>query len=237
MEDNKLKDITVFIDESGTISKGKSDREDYFIITLLFVENDKIDYVKKIFKKYRLQVVKKKEILMDELKKNKEIKGSQLSESEKSKIYSKLLEKCGDDFELAVIVLDNKKATQRFKSNTSRVFNYLIKTYLGAYFKRYSKYKMLNSIKFIIDERNVATDSRCTLQEYLNTDLNLVCTFAKEDIDVHYYDSKKYLLLQMVDFISNTFYRKIQKHNDVLGNTEQLLTKTCKGKLFKFPPE
>lgn len=237
MEEIKFKDITVFVDESGTITKGQAEKQDYFIITLLFVENDNMEYVKKLFKKYRLQIVKKKERLMEELKVKREIKGSQLSEIEKSKIYSRLLEKCGNDFELAVIVLDNKKATSRFKSNTSRVFNYLIKTYLSSYFTKYSKYKNLNSIKFVIDERNVATDSRCTLQEYLNTELNLVKPFAKEDIDVHYFDSKKYILLQMVDFISNTFYRDIQKHHNVEGNTERLLATTCKGKVFKFPPQ
>lgn len=237
MEENKFKDITVFVDESGTISKEHAKKQDYFIITLLFVENDKMEYVKKLFRKYRLQIIKKKENLIQILNEKKEIKGSQLSEVDKSKIYSKLLEKCGQDFEVAVIVLDNNKATLRFKSNTSRVFNYLIKTYLSAYFAKYSKYRNLNSIKFIIDERNVATNSRCTLQEYLNTELNLVNTFAKEDIDVHYFDSKKYILLQMVDFISNTFYRKIQKHHNDEGNTEKLLTTTCKGKIFKFPPK
>lgn len=235
MEHDKFRDVTVFVDESGTISKGQTKKEDYFIITLMFVDNDRMEYVKKLFKRYRFQVIKKKKVLLDELKENGEIKGSELSEHAKSKIYSKLLEKCEGDFELAIIVLDNTKATSRFKSNTSRVFNYLIKTYLNSYFIKYSRYKNLNSIKFVIDERNVATNSRCTLQEYLNTELNLVNTFAKEDINVHYYDSKKYMLLQMVDFISNTFYRRIQKHQNVEENVEKLLSTTCKGEIFRFP--
>ncbi|WP_322392542.1 hypothetical protein, partial [Clostridium perfringens] len=118
--------------------------------------------VKKLFKRYRLQVANKKEKLTKDLREKGEIKGSELSEEEKYHIYSKMAAKCNDDFELAVIVLDNKKVTSRFKSNSSRVFNYLIKQYLECYFKKFSKYKELNSISFIIDERNVATKSTYT---------------------------------------------------------------------------
>lgn len=226
--------ITVFVDESGIVSKGKRDKQDYFIITLLFVKNERIDYVKKLFKKYRLQVANKREDLKSDLKEKREIKGSVLSEKEKYHIYSKIIDKCNDDFELAVIVLDNKKATARFKSNSSRVFNYLIKQYLECYFKKFSKYKDLNSIYFVIDERNVATKSTYTLEEYLNTELNLMHDFSEEEIKAEYSASQKYLLLQMADFISNTFYRKYQK-NINSNNIELLLTKTCKGKVFKFP--
>ena len=226
--------ITVFVDESGTVSKGVRENKDYFIITLLFVKNERIDYVKKLFKKYRLQVVNKKEELKNNLKEKKEIKGSELSEKEKQHIYSKIMEKCTDDFELAIIVLDNKEASERFRSNSSRVFNYLIKQYLKCYFKKYSKYRELDSIHFVIDERNVATKSIYTLEEYLNTELNLMHDFSREEIRVDYSASEKYLLLQMADFISNTFYRKYQKNYNS-DNIGLLLEKTCKGKVFKFP--
>ena len=164
----ELNDITVFVDESGTIGKGKINRDDYFIVTLLLVRDEDVEHLKKVFKKERL-------------------------------------------FEIAVIVLNNKKATVKFRSNSSRVFNYLIKTFLNKHFKKNSKYKNVNQMHFVIDERNVATESKYTLQEYLNTELNLVETFSQEDIRVHYYDSKNYLLLQLADFISNTFYRYQQK--------------------------
>ena len=88
----------------------------------------------------------------------------------------------------------------------------------------------------MIDERNVATESKYTLQEYLNTELNLVETFSQEDIRVHYYDSKNYLLLQLADFISNTFYRYQQKNvQEAKGNVGLLLNQTSTRKVFKFP--
>lgn len=235
--DNEYKDITVFVDESGTIPKETMKEKDFFIITLLFVEDKNIEYVKKLFRRYRLQVIRKKESLFNTLKLKGEIKGSEVSEASKNIIYSKIMKKCNDKFELAIIVLNNAKATEKFKSNSSRAFNFLIKNYLCTYFKKYSRYKKLNSIKFIIDERNVATESKYTLKEYLNTELNLVEHLSKEDIDVHYFDSKKYLLLQMTDFISNTFYRKLQKNIDDKGNVQILLDATCKKNIFKFPNE
>lgn len=229
-------DIEVFVDESGTICKGTATKQDFFIITLLCVKKEDIEHVKKVFKRERLKVVNKEARLKEHLKINKEIKGSELSETDKKKIYEKLIEKCGDKFEIAVIVLDNKKATVKFRSNSSRAFNYLIKTYLDRHFKKRSKFKELNQIHFVIDERNVATESKYTLQEYLNTELNLMNPFSAEDIAVCYRDSKTYLLLQLADFISNTFYRYKQKNiQEAEANAQKLLKQTSTGKVFKFP--
>ena len=232
----ELNDITVFVDESGTIGKGIIKEDDFFIITLLFVKDEDVNHIKKVFQKRTIKNVNKKEVLKQQLKNNKEVKGSELSETEKRKIYEKIIEKCGDKFEIAVIVMNNKKATVKFRSNSSRAFNYLIKIFLEKHFKKRSKFKKVNQVSFIIDERNVATESKYTLQEYLNTELNLMETFSEKDITVHYYDSKKYLLLQLADFISNTFYRYKQKNNtESKDNVEILLKQTSTNKMFKFP--
>lgn len=231
-----LNNITVFVDESGTIGKGTVKEDDFFIITLLFVKDEDINHIKRVFKRERLKVVNKKGELKEQLKKNNEVKGSELGETEKRPIYEKMIEKCGDKFELAVIVMNNKNATVKFRSNSSRAFNYLIKTFLEKHFKKRSKFKELNQIHFVIDERNVATESKYTLQEYLNTELNLLESFSEKDIIVHYYDSKNYLLLQLADFISNTFYRYRQKKNaESVYNVEMLLRQTSTNKMFKFP--
>lgn len=230
-----MKNVTVFVDESGIIAKHLSAKTNCFIITLLFVEDENIGYLKNHFKKYRLQIAKKKAELWDELTSTKEIKGSSVSEADKHSIYSKLFTTCGDKFELGIIKLDNQFTTERFRSNSSRAFNYLIKLYLQRAFTRSPLYKDLDKLSFIIDERNVASESKFTLQEYLNIELNLTEHFCNDDISVHYYDSKKFILLQMADFISNTCYRKWQKKNEDNGNTDLILTATLKGKPFVFP--
>lgn len=232
----EFNDITVFVDESGTIAKGQVREDDFFVITLLFIRNEDIDHVRKVFKKERLKIINRKEKLKQHLKCNNEIKGSELSETEKAEIYNKIIEKCGDKFEIAIIILNNRKAAEKFRSNSSRAFNFLIKMFLDKNFKTKSKFKKVNQMSFIIDERNVATESKFTLQEYLNTELNLLETFSEEDINVHYYDSKKYLLLQLTDFISNTFYRHQQKHSkEAKRNVDLLIKQTNTKKVFKFP--
>lgn len=231
-----MDNITLFIDESGTVPKGIFKGKGFFIITVLAVKDDDIEHVRKVFKSERLKVVRRVKNLHDKLRSEHEIKGSELTETQKEKIYKKVFEKCGDKIELSVIILDNSQATVKFRSNSSRVFNYLIKFYLDKYFRKKSKFKNSERLKFVIDERNVATGSKSTLQEYLNTELNLVEEFSSEDIEVRYYDSKKFLLLQFTDFISNTFYRKFQKNNkESEMNVDLLLKYTCGGKVFGFP--
>lgn len=227
--------VVVFVDESGIIPKHKSKKTNYFIITLLFLREEDQGLVKNAFKKYRLQIAKRKQELYDELVNNKEIKGSSMSEDDKNVIYDKLIQKCGDKFEIGVIILNNHKATSKFRSNSSRAFNYLIKMYMQKVFVNSELFKDLDKLTFIIDERNVATESKYTLQEYLNTELNLTEHYCNDDIEVHYYDSKKFILLQMADFISNTFYRKWQKHFKVNGNIRLLLGQTVSGDAFRFP--
>ena len=127
--------VVVFVDESGIIPKHKSKKTNYFIITLLFLREEDQGLVKNAFKKYRLQIAKRKQELYDELVNNKEIKGSSMSENDKNVIYDKLIQKCGDKFEIGVIILNNHKATSKFRSNSSRAFNYLIKMYMQKHFK------------------------------------------------------------------------------------------------------
>lgn len=227
--------VTVFVDESGNIAKNKEEKSDYFIIAMLFVKDEDLEFVHKLFKKYRLQAVKKKSWLMEELRKNGEIKGSALTEAEKRHIYRKLFGKCRDKCELGIIVMDNKKATEKFRSNSSRAFNYLLKLYLQEAFPKSRFAGRLDNLKFVVDERNVAKASRVTLQEYLNTELNLTSDFCKGEIVVHYYDSRRFLFVQMADLIANTFFRKYQNKRDGNDNVALLMQWVPGGEVFRYP--
>jgi len=230
--------IVVYVDESGTISKGAVSKDDYFIIALLFIKAEDEDFIKKIFKKARLKLVDRKPELKGKLVNNREIKGAELSETQKLPIYTSLAAKCKDQFELGLIIMNNKETDEKFRSNSSRVFNYLIKTYLKYDFQSNSVYRNPNVLHFFIDERNVVTESKYTLQEYLNTELNLLATFTEEDISVRYHDSKNFLLLQMTDFIANTFYRKMQKNNrEAERNAAILKGWISTKKAFVFPAD
>lgn len=232
-----MNNVTVFVDESGNIAKNREEKSDYFVIALLFVRDEDLEFVHKLFKKYRLQAVKRKSWLLEELRRNGEIKGASLTEAEKRHIYRKLFGKCRDKCELGIIVLDNKKATEKFRANTSRAFNYLMKLYLQEAFPKSSLAENLNNLKFVVDERNVAKASRVTLQEYLNTELNLTADFCSGDIVVHYYDSRRYLFVQMADLIANTFYRKYQNKRDGNDNVALLMQWVPGGEVFQYPKE
>jgi len=225
--------LHVFVDESGNIPKDKSN--EYFVIALLFT-SDEVK-LRKVFRKSLLKTVKKQRELYEKLIDNHEVKGSDLTEKQKETIYKSLLSKCKDDFEIGIIVLDCSKTDNNFRLVTSRTFDFLTKEFIQEYFVKYGRlYNKNNSLCFIIDERNVTLKSRNTLKEYLNTELNLELRTFDEDISVCYSDSKKYLLLQLVDYISNTYFRFLKRYDmDAEANIKLLSGNLCNQKVFKFP--
>ena len=54
--------------------------------------------------------------------------------------------------------------------------------YMQNVFVNSELFKDLDKLTFIIDERNVATESKYTLQEYLNTELNLTEHYCNDDM-------------------------------------------------------
>lgn len=224
--------ISVFVDESGIVKKGPLEEKDFFVIALIFTDNEK--FLNKVFKKKRLKMLTEKERTV--LSTTKEIKGSAISESRKGKLYSALVEKCGNNLEVGIIVLDLQRADERLKSVSSRAFNFLIARYLSKLYKAHSRFSGAANIAFYVDERNVATGAKFTLEEYLNTEYNIEDPICEGDISVHYLDSKNRNLIQLTDFIANTFYRYYKKNDlDAKENFEILKNVLCDGRVFYFP--
>lgn len=227
-----MDNVNVFVDESGSVKKGPLEEKDFFIIALVFTDNEK--FLNKVFKKKRLKILTEKEMAI--LKETKEIKGSAISEKRKADIYSSLLEKCGKNMEIGLIVLDLQRADDRLKQVSSRAFNFLIARYLSKSYTAHSKFREATAISFYVDERNVATGAKFTLEEYLNTEYNIEDPICEEAISVHYLDSKNRYLIQLADFIANTFYRFYKKKDmDAKVNIEMLQEVLCNGKVFYFP--
>lgn len=225
-------DLSMFIDESGSITKTSISYNRYFIIAILFTR--KFNRLQRYFQKgiaSLIQNPKYKTIL----EQNCEIKGSQLSETKKKPIYDRIIRNCSDDFELGIIVLDNTYTTDAFIKNHARTFNYLLQLYLDNMFRHCSKYsKNTRYIRILIDEQNISTDAKYTLDEYLEqhfTVMNPLC----RSVDVKYTDSKNHSMIQLIDFISNTFYRNLEKHDKTsIETVKMLLPFVCGGKIFDF---
>lgn len=224
--------VDVFVDESGTIKKGLLTSKDFFVIALIFTDNEK--FLNKVFKKKRLKILTEEERVT--LKNTKEIKGSAISEKRKQDIYSALVEKCEENLEIGLIILDLERADDKLKRISSRAFNFLIARYLSKSFSAHSKFKEAKAISFYVDERNVATGAKFTLEEYLNTEYNIEDPICEGDILVHYLDSKNRYLIQLADFIANTFYRAYKKSDPDAENNIEILRKVlCSRKVFYFP--
>jgi hypothetical protein len=86
----------------------------------------------------------------------------------------------------------------------------------------------------LLDEQNISTDAKYTLDGYLEqqlTVLNPLCTH----FEVKYGNSKNHTLLQFIDFVSNTFYRNLEKHDETsVDNAVMLLDSICGKRLFDF---
>lgn len=227
-----MDDISVFVDESGSVKKGPLEDKDFFVIALIFTDNEK--FLNKVFKKRRLAILTEAEKAI--LSATKEIKGSAISESRKAELYATLVEKCGENLELGIIVLDLKRANDRLKTVSSRAFNFLIARYLSTRYKSHSKFSKAVNISFYVDERNVATGAKFTLEEYLNTEYNIEDPICEGDISVHYLDSKNRYLIQLADFVANTFYRCYKKNDpDAKKNIQLLRDVLSSGRVFYFP--
>ena len=225
-------DLLAFIDESGSITKTDVEHNRYFIIAILFTRNP--NRINRYFKKgiaSLMQDNKYKGIMLA----NNEIKGSEVSETKKNRIYDKIIRNCKDDFEVGIIVLDNTYTTKEFIQNHARTFNYITQMFFDKFFRNYSIYKdTISNLHLIIDEQNIATGAEYTLEGYLNqhlTVLNPLCNC----FDVVYTDSRNHSLIQLIDFISNTFYRNIAKHNtSSIKNVKLLQNNLCGGRFFDF---
>lgn len=149
--------LVAFIDESGSITKTDIEHNKYFIIAILFTRNS--GRIKRYFQKgiaSLMQNEKYKEIMSN----NGEIKGSQVSETKKNKIYDRIVRNCKNEFELGIITLDNNYTTKEFIKNHARTFNYITQMFFDNSFRNCSIFRdTVTDMHLIIDEQNIATDA------------------------------------------------------------------------------
>ena len=232
-QETQEKTLYAYVDESGSITKTNISNNRYFVIAMIFTD-DPIS-IRRLFRKKISQMMKKNDKYKDLIHLNKEIKGSDISETTKRDVYRHILEHGSDNLEVGLIVLDNEYTTDKFIENHARSFNFMIQTYLDSCFRNHSKFmKGYGKIEFIIDEQNIATGAKYELCDYLNQQLTLknpICDL----FDVSYMDSKNEKLVQLADFVANTFYRNIEKKNQESKETVRMWMHTlCNGDVFDF---
>ena len=179
-----------------------------FVICIVRVINKK--RLKRVFKRYisnNIKLLRSLDINHKMFYDNgnfKEIKGSCLTLEVKKRFLEYF---CRNNlFEVFYIVSNNRKVKEYFYDNTARSFNYLLKLCFEYYSR---KNKILPCYNYLyIDERNVRTETRSTLEEYLNTEL-VTASHAQLGFKVEYCQSEARELIQIADVFANIYYSNL----------------------------
>lgn len=213
--------INMYIDESGSIHPTSEKLNRYFIIGIIIPKDS--TRLKKVYKTFiRKNINNLKELDTDGKMFSKdgrfiELKGSSMNKVMKINFINFF---CKNNlFEVRYIILDNNLLEERFIKNKARTFNYLLKIFLINSIKK--NYINDNQIFLQIDERNVKTDSKFSLEDYLNQELLLNDNII-ENIKVQYFNSSQNCFIQIADVFSNIMYSNLITKGSYERELEQL---------------
>lgn len=189
--------IDVFIDESGNLGKG--DR--FFIISAIQFESGH-GYEK--WQRLAKKVIKNTDTL-------KEIKSSAMSYNLKKKVLQQI-EKADIRFRvwLGVIDTDHDHYKKRFISDDNSkelAFNYALNHLFG---KNIAKIIQKRSISICLDQRSTKTDSKHSLEDYLNAEFLHDRSITVQNISIQYCDSKNNYGVQLSDLVANITYTRFE---------------------------
>ena len=228
--------VNIYIDESGSMTKNYAVYKPFFVVSIVVVKDDK--KLSRLFKRFiskNLKTLKKldENNKMFHVGKFHEIKGSELNSAMKETFIQALCK--GNCFEVYYIKLLNSKVDDNFFDNTARAFNYLLKIFMSHALKK--KYISRDiQINLQIDERNVKTQAKYQLAEYLNTELILSEKLIDKPLTVTYFDSANNKFIQVADVLSNIFFSHCvtNAYDDIINKMKE--EKYLK-EIFVFPPK
>lgn len=224
--------MNLYIDESGSINLNNHKN---FIISVIIPTDT--ETLKKVYKRF----VSKNLERLRELDKNHnkmfredgsflELKGSCFDRDMKIDFLDYF---CRNNlFKVRYIVLDNDNLENRFTENKARTFNYLMKIFLTNTIHK----KIINdkNLYLHIDERNIKTDSKFSLEDYLNQELLLESNII-DNVIVQYYDSAQSKLIQIADVFANIKYSNYLTNNSYKSKIDELKAKGYILEDFNFP--
>ncbi|EOK20173.1 hypothetical protein WQ3_02509 [Enterococcus faecalis EnGen0338] len=195
--------MNLFVDESGSITASKLNKNRFFIIA--FLETDKPYNVIRQFRKAKADYIKVSGVDLDI---TKEIKGSEMPYGMKKAIFKRINEKTDVTFHFKAI--DNFNLVESLIHKTALSFNYFVYLTVNE-ISKVSNSSDLKMLKMQIDDRNTAIESLNSLQEYL------MIKFTIEDgkfetIKTSYKNSESKDLIQVVDLFANTVFRVCKNH-------------------------
>ena len=228
--------MNMYMDESGSVHPVSKRLNRFFVIGVVMPKNE--ERLKRVYKVFvrrnfeRLRVLDKQNRMFQKNGKFMELKGSCFDRNMKLQFLEFFCQ--NDLLRVGYIVLDNDKLQKKFISNKARTFNYLLKLFFLNAVKR--KYIWDRQLFLQIDERNVRTDSKFYLEDYLNQEMVLNMDLL-ENVRVQYFDSAQNKLIQIADVFSNILYSNMVTLG---GYNQELIRLRREGyilPLFRFPME
>lgn len=226
--------MNIYIDESGSMTQDSVTKNNkFFIIALLLVEDPHA--LKKVYKRF---ISKNLSVLENIDKSNKmfsgkkflELKGSALTPSMKRSFVNYFCK--NNHFKILYINIDNTLVDKSFYNNKARAFNYVLKLaidYLSNIGGLVDRDWVLN-----IDERNVKTDTKYLLKEYLITEFSTGKNIV-DRIDLSYFDSCNSKLIQLADVFANLMYSNILTDGCYNSEINYMIENKYIIDIFKFP--
>lgn len=182
------------VDESGTFN---SVYEQFYILSAIITKD--VEKLQKLH--YQIEpLIRKKRI-------TKEMKASSLRDDKKAIFVNALLE---NDYELFSLAVDKNKLFQFYEYNISEFFAYnFFLMELLKYIDSLNYFKDIDELIILVDSRSMNHKIYLELESYLNL------AFYKRFrvLKVIYKDSATNREIQMVDYLANTFYGKLNKSN------------------------
>lgn len=226
--------INFYIDESGSMtSNSQKYKQIFFIISIIKVKDDKtLRHNLKRFISDNMKLLRKLDTDNKMFINGKfaELKGSVFNGALKRKFVDKIIK--NSPFEVYYIKLLNSQVKPIFLENKARAFNFLLK----LFFEHNLRIKELEDTSYFlqIDERNIKTQAKNTLEDYLNTELILNDNLLSNTLLVKYFDSVYNKFIQVADIFANILYSECltNSYSDLLNNLKE---KGILKEIFIFP--
>lgn len=221
------------IDESGSMTVKHSKDFPFFVISIIkTIDTDKI---KKKIKRYISKNMVKLRILPKSNKmflngKFHELKGAALDYVTRKEIAEMLMDE--KLFEIYYIIVDNSNVNEKLYDNTARAFNYLLGLNILHNYKKgaFTDRELIINI----DERNVRTDSKNGLEDYIAIKLGIENDFI-DSVKTTYYDSSTNLMIQLADFYANLYYSFLFQPKNYESIIQEYRKKDIIKDVFLFP--
>ena len=189
--------VYVYLDESGDLGFGKRGSSNYFVITLLLIEDS--TPIKRLVKKIRQRKLKKN------LKELPEIKANNSDKTVRKRFLKDLAK---EEIEIHCVIVDKNKVYNYLRTEKEKLYNYVSGIILTESTIRNKNIYIIvdkkTSKKVIIEDFNKYIIKKVEERHFFH---------PRTTVKISHYDSKNSPGLQAVDFASWSIFRKYE-HND-----------------------